>query len=174
MTNDRTGTRVRVRKKKWPLAGSHEPRTVARWDARVLGVDEFGTWLYCAKGELHHKADGSTIVVPSDGVQLLPSSGWWAAWWWREKSWIGVDICTPPRLDESGWSYIDLELDLARLADGEVMLVDEDEFERAIIDCRLPDDVVAALRSTAAEIRSALARENDPVVAAGWNWLARA
>lgn len=165
---------ARVRKEKWPLAGRVGPRVVAEWHARVLGADQFGTWFYCAAGELHHRPDGTLIVVPSDGVQLLPSAGWWAAWWWREKSWIGVDICTPPRLDESGWSYIDLEIDLARLADGEVMLVDEDEFEQAIIDCQLPDDVVAASRATATELRAALGRADEPVFAAGWQWLARA
>jgi Protein of unknown function (DUF402) len=105
-----------VRKEKWPLAGAEAPRPVSSWDARVLGTDRFGTWLFCAEGELHRRADGSSLTVPSDGVQLLPSSGWWAAWWWRRDHWIGVDICTPPRLDESGWSYVDLELDLARLA----------------------------------------------------------
>ncbi|MBR8639666.1 DUF402 domain-containing protein [Streptomyces tuirus] len=78
------------------------------------------------------------MVVPSDGVQLLPDSGWWAAWWWRTDRWISVDICTPPALDGSGWSYVDLELDLARLADGTVLLVDEDEFEQTVVECRIP------------------------------------
>ncbi len=170
---DTAGTRVPVHKEKWPLAGSRGPRPVAWWDARVLGTDEFGTWLYCAKGQSHHKADGGTTLVPSDGVQFFPASGWWSAWWWREGSWIGVDICTPPARDERGWTYVDLELDLARLADGKVIFADEDEFEQAIVDCQLPDDVVAASRSTAEEIRAMLGREDEPVVAAGWQWLAQ-
>ena len=172
--NAGTEQRVQVRKEKWPLAGSHEPRLVANWSARVLGTDPFGTWLFCAQGEIHRKADGSALVVPSDGVQLLPSSGWWAAWWWRRDHWIGVDICTPPTLEESGWNYVDLELDLARLADGRVMLVDEDEFEQARIDCQLPHDVIAAAHSAAAELQIRLARDTEPVVAAGWDWLDKA
>ncbi len=166
-----TEERVQVRKEKWPLAGSHGPRPISDWSARVLGDDQFGTWLFCAEGETHNRADGSSLVVPSDGVQLLPSSGWWAAWWWRRDHWIGVDICTPPSLDAAGWKYVDLELDLARLADGRVMLVDEDEFEQARIDCELPRDVITAARSAASELQVRLARENEPVVAAGWGWL---
>jgi hypothetical protein len=41
----------------------------------VLGTDQFGTWLFCAEGDVHHRADGASVVLPSDGVQLLPASG---------------------------------------------------------------------------------------------------
>ncbi|MFJ9774965.1 DUF402 domain-containing protein [Kitasatospora sp. NPDC101157] len=163
-----------MRKGKWPLRGSAEPRPVAEWDARVLGADEFGTWLFCAEGEVHHKANGESLTVPSDGVQLLPNSGWWAAWWWRKEQWISVDVCTPPVLGESGWSYVDLELDLARLADGTVLLVDEDEFEQAVVECLMPVDVVGAARAAAASLQTMLADATEPVVAAGWRWLDQA
>jgi hypothetical protein len=77
-----------VQKGKWPLPGTDAPRPIAEWDALVLGTDQFGTWLFCSEGEVHRKADGGSLVVPSDGVQLLPESGWWAAWWWRKDKWI--------------------------------------------------------------------------------------
>ncbi|MEU8515785.1 DUF402 domain-containing protein [Kitasatospora sp. NPDC048722] len=146
-----------------------------RWrtGTRVLGTDEFGTWPFCAEGEVHHKADGESLTVPGD-VQLLPRSGWWAAWWWRKERWISVDVCTPPVLGESGWSYVDLELDLARLADGTVLLVDEDEFEQAVVECRMPADVVRAARAAAAASQIMLADATEPVVTAGWRWLDRA
>jgi hypothetical protein len=170
----RRGAEDGMRKNKWPLPGADAPRPVLEWEAQVLGTDQFGTWLFCAEGDVHHRADGASVVLPSDGVQLLPASGWWVAFWWRADTWIGVDICTPPVLDGSGWSYVDLELDLARLADGSVLLVDEDEFEQAVIDCRLPGDVVTTARTTAADLRSRLASRSEPVVAAGWDWLNRA
>jgi predicted RNA-binding protein associated with RNAse of E/G family len=74
----------------------------------------------------------------------------------------------------SGWSYVDLELDLVRLADGSVLLVDEDEFEQTVAEYRLPSDVVAAARTTAADLRKRLAIAVEPVMAAGWDWLDRA
>ncbi len=163
-----------MRKDKWPLPGAYAPRPVLEWEDRVLGSDQFGTWLFCAEGDVHHSADGGQKVLPSDGVQLLPEAGWWVAFWWCAESWIGVDICTPPVLDGSGWSYIDLELDLARLADGSVLLVDEDEFEQTVIACRLPGDVVTAARMTAKDLQARLTTPSEPVVAAGWDWLNRA
>ena len=42
-TGAEAGARVQVRKGKWPLPGAAEPRSVAEWDARVLGTDQFGT-----------------------------------------------------------------------------------------------------------------------------------
>lgn len=66
---------------------------------------------------------------------------------------------------------MDLELDLTKLADGRVMLVDEDEFEVAVKDCALPADVVAAARHQAQNLQSRLASGDEPVVAAGWRWL---
>ncbi|MBO4259213.1 DUF402 domain-containing protein [Streptomyces griseorubiginosus] len=173
-TGIQAGEQVQVRKVKWPLPDATEPRSVSEWDARVLGTDQFGTWLFCGEGEIHRGSNGESWVVPSDGVQLLPDSGWWAAWWWRTDRWISVDICTPPALGESGWSYVDLELDLARLADGTVLLVDEDEFEQTVVECRISADVVAEARAAAADLQIRLADVAVPVVAAGWEWIDRA
>jgi hypothetical protein len=150
---------MRVRKCKWPLPGTEEPRLVADWDAEVVGEDEFGTWLFCAAGEIHRRVDGTELKVPSDGVQLMPRTGWW----WRDGRWIGIDICTPPERGPDGWSYTDLELDLVRRKDGTVVLVEEDEFERA----GLPETVAARARAAAADLS-----EDDPVFARGWEWLA--
>ncbi|MEV0311768.1 DUF402 domain-containing protein [Nonomuraea fuscirosea] len=163
-----------MRKGKWPLPGMDAPRAAAEWDALVLGADEFGTWLFSRAGEVHRKADGAAVVLPCDGVQLLPRTGWWAAWWWSDDHWIGVDICTPPALGVSGWSYTDLELDLARFADGTVLLVDEEEFERTVRDCQVPQAFVAAARAEASGLRARLAAAGEPVVLAGWEWLKRA
>lgn len=157
--------RIRVRKNKWPC------RPVSEWDAEVLGVDEFGTWLFCAKDETYRTPDGTEVVIPSDGVQLMPSTGWWAAWWWRMNHWISVDVCLPPVLDRDGWSFTDLELDLVRREDGTVLLVDEDEFEQAVAEYDIPVTVVETSRATTAELRARLADDADPLLAKGWEWL---
>ncbi|MEU4409088.1 DUF402 domain-containing protein [Streptosporangium sp. NPDC023963] len=105
---------------------------------------------------------------------VLPHNDWWAAWWWRNDRWIGVDICTPPTLGVSGWSSIDLELDLARFADGTVLLVDEEEFERTVAECMVPQAVITAARAAASDLRTRLATATEPVIPAGWEWLERA
>ncbi|MFG1707039.1 DUF402 domain-containing protein [Nonomuraea sp. M3C6] len=166
--------RIGVQKGKWPLPGTNAPRLAAEWDARILGADEFGTWLFSREGEVHRKADGTSVMLPSDGVQLLPRNGWWAAWWWRNDRWISVDICTPPTLGVSGWSYMDLELDLARFADGTVLLVDEEEFEQTVAECVVPQAVITAARAAASDLQTRLASATEPVIPAGWEWLERA
>jgi hypothetical protein len=143
------------------------------WEARVLGRDEHGMWLYCPAGQRHRRADGTVIVADSGGVQLLPGAGWWAAWWWQRGHWIAVDVCTPPKLDGAQWSYVDLELDIVRTADDVVTVVDEDEFDELVAECALPERVVMAACAAAVEVQAALVACQEPFGRRGWDWLAR-
>ncbi len=89
----------------------------------------------------------------------MAASGWWAAWWWRKEHWIGVDICTPPVRDADGWSYVDLELALARLADGTTAslrgrLADAGEpVDQAVEDAAGHQDAACDDNATAIEVR---------------------
>lgn len=69
-------------------------------------------------------------VVGRDAVHLIPSISWCIATWVYSTPGysIAVDICTPPTLVGSEWTYIDLELDPYRRSNGDVGTDDWAEF----------------------------------------------
>ncbi len=164
---------VRVEKWKWPPGASAAGPAVT-WTARVLGRDEFGTWLFCPRGARHERAGGAAAVLPCDAVQLLPTDGWWAAWWWADERWVSVDICTPPQWHGTAWRYLDLELDLALSADGTVEVVDADEFGAAVADGRIGTAAAARATGTCAALQRAMRDGTEPFGRTGWRWLAAA
>ena len=81
-----------------------------------------------------------------EGAWFLP------AFWFTDSTDLTIDICTPPRLDGGVWSFVDLELDLFRSADGCAGIVDQDEKDPA---GALPDllSLLADLSDTPPEQR---------------------
>jgi hypothetical protein len=156
---------VRVEKRK-PEPGRH-----MGWDATELGTDGFGTWLFCPAGARHVGERGQVFVMPCDGVQLMPADGWWVAWWWAEPRWISVDLCSPPVREPDRWHYTDLDLDVARFADGTVHLLDEDEFQRTAAELPLEPEVVRRVTETADWALAALRDGGEPFAEVGWRWL---
>lgn len=154
-------TTVRVCKQKYPA------RAHLASELEVVGTDNFGTWLYRPR-------DASLDRV---GIQLMPVHGWWTAWWWigwehdPTRRWIAADICTPPMLDPDGWRYDDLEIDLVRLADGSVLVLDEDEFEAARRSVPYPPEIVAAALRARNEVQQMLHQDMEPFGSCGWKRL---
>lgn len=152
---------IRVYKQKYPA------RKCLSSDLEVIGTDSFGTWLYRPR-------DASLDRV---GVQLMPHQGWWTAWWWigwandPSRRWIAVDICTPPTLSAEGWRYDDLEIDLVRLADGSILVLDEDEFEQARYSAPYPPEVVEAALRARHEVHTMLEGADEPFHSHGWRHL---
>ncbi|MGI8868139.1 MAG: DUF402 domain-containing protein [Mycobacteriales bacterium] len=152
---------VRVHKQKYP-ARSHLTSQL-----EVIGNDGFGTWLYRPRDAMLDRA----------GLVLLPRERWWTSWWWigREndptRRWISVDICTPPVLADDGWHYDDLEIDLVRLSDGSILVLDEDEFEDACHSVPYPQEVATAARRTRDEMHLMLENDAEPFQSHGWKRL---
>jgi hypothetical protein len=164
---------VRVEKWKWP-PGAPAAGLEIWWTARVLGRDEFGTWLFCPQGARHERVGGEASVLPCDAVQLLPAGEWWAAWWWADEHWVSVDVSTPPHWDGTAWRYLDLELDLALPADGTVEVVDSDEFGAAVADGRIGTEMAGRAAGACAALRRAMRDGAEPFGRTGWKWLAAA
>ena len=161
------------------------PEGMGRWPAYVMGGDRHGLWLFSPKGTIYRGQSGSEIAecevgqgdreAGLDVMHLIPDSGWWITAWCREHEVrIGVDICTPPRLIDGEWSYIDLEIDPALLSDGRVEIHDEDEFAAA---CKAgvisPDEAIEAQAATA-EIEQCLLNGTEPFGRVGWDRLEEA
>lgn len=85
---------------------------------------------------------------------------------------LSVDICTPPiwrglHIVET----VDLDLDVVRLRDGSVHLLDEDEFDLHRRELSYPPDLVASARITAAEIMLAAEQHRPPFDSSALPWL---
>ena len=163
---------VAVEKRKWAEPGPAHPRVAMRWTAEVLGEDGFGTWLYCPAGEPLNDSAGVVVRMPCAAVQLMPSDGWWTAWWWGMDRSVTVDICTPPAFVAGTWSYVDLEVDLVLRHDGTVLVVDEDEFDQAVRDYSIPDEIVRSVTAQTSRLVTLLGQPSSPIVSAGWSRLA--
>jgi hypothetical protein len=152
---------VRVCKQKYPA----RPHLTS--ELEVIGTDSFGAWLYRPR-------DASLDRV---GVQLMPHRGWWTAWWWigwtddPGRRWIAVDICTPPTLKPEGWQYDDLEIDLVRLADGSILVLDEDEFEQARRSAPYSQEIVTAALRARDDVHRMLEQGDEPFRSHGWRHL---
>jgi len=69
------------------------------------------------------------------------------------------NITTPPRIDSCEVTYVDLDLDVAVRPDGEIQLLDEDEFEEHQQRYGYPQHVIERAREAANEVIH-LARTN--------------
>jgi hypothetical protein len=159
-----------IEKWKWRHGGRE---LAASWPAIPLGADSFGDWTFCPAGTPYRKADGQTTPMPSAGVQLFPDAHW-TAWWWADRHWIAADVCTPPTRERDRRSYLDLEIDVIRLADGTVQVLDEDEFEQLAAAPGITRDVTDQARLTSDWLAAALKAQEDPFGTAGWTKFAEA
>ena len=67
-----------------------------------------------------------------------------------------VNVCTPVELFPSAATYVDLEVDVVRHADGTVERVDDDDLEAAVAAGYIPDDLAEKAREVATAVERAL------------------
>jgi hypothetical protein len=157
------------------------------WSAYRLGVDRYGTWLFTPQGSLYRGERGDVVGYCNVGsptgagvavLHLVPVAGWWIATFWdlSISAWgITVDICTPPRLLDGVWTYVDLELDvLVEAGTGAIRIDDEDEFLDACDRGFIPVDESIAARSAADDLTRMLAGVIEPFSSVGPQRLAHA
>jgi len=68
---------------------------------------------------------------------------------------IYVEITTPPIWDGDTVWMVDLDLDVVRTLDGQVLVVDEDEFGRNQVGYWYPQDMITSARTSCDEIAAA-------------------
>ena len=97
-------------------------------------------------------------------MHLMPNAGWWTAAWCRDHEvTISVDICTPPKLTDGEWTYIDLELDPVGLSDGSVEIYDEDQFVAACEAGQISREEAIEARNAATEIERCLRHRTETI-----------
>jgi hypothetical protein len=148
---------VQVEKRKCP----GRPRPAGPMQGIVVSKDVHGTWLFAPAGERN------THLMT--GLMLLPQGRWWVAWWWDDPAgrWCAADVATCPVWEDNGWRYDDLEIDVYRNADGQVGVVDEDEFEEARLRVPYPSRVTQAALAARDELVRLMTDGIEPFGAVG-------
>jgi protein associated with RNAse G/E len=162
---------VEVVLRKW------DGRPHRRTTTRLLGTDEFGTWVGTPTGTIVTYSYGGKPprATREHAVRLIRPGAWWCAVFFAEPSPRDVycDIIAPAR-----WSnpaeviLVDLDLDLVRYRpDGRVELDDEDEFAANKVTFGYPPEVVAQARAAVDELRPALQSRSEPFGAHWKTWM---
>jgi protein associated with RNAse G/E len=147
------------------------------YDVHHLGEDEHGLWFCLPRGSTVQKADAPERIYPRTNAMLVPRDAWWIAYWTTDRSQdieLYIDVATPPRIDGETLRTIDLDLDVARMWDGRIEVLDEDEFELHQRQLGYPPDVIETARRVADELVRAVETGAEPFANVGASWMERA
>ncbi|MDT0275258.1 DUF402 domain-containing protein [Blastococcus goldschmidtiae] len=151
---------VVVASRKWN--GDLHRRTVSL----ELGTDAFGTWLWMPGGTVVETASGSYQALP--GLRLIPLGEMWSVYFVpalpsrRRPKQLYVDITTPATRRGDLIEYIDLDLDVEQLGDGQVRILDEDEFAAHRRSWAYPQELIDAAETTCHRIVRAVIDREPP------------
>jgi uncharacterized protein len=139
-----------------------------------LGVDRHGWWLGGPRGTWFQRGDEAPIRRKYDNVMLVPDRGdWIASWSSGGDSEVYVDVTNRPHKSDHLIEAVDLDLDVIRLRDGRVVLVDEDEFAEHQVLLGYPAEVIARARATADDLLAVVTAGAEPFGRVGRDWLTR-
>jgi uncharacterized protein len=170
------GTRVRCEMTKWGGRPHWE------YDAVVLGEDHHGTWLGFAAGTPYSRP-GHSFVAERPHVGVVPTDGaWHLATFYRGEGprWptlgdsgvqVYVDMTTPAEWDGLTLRAVDLDLDVVRGFNGQVIVDDEDEFAEHQVAYGYPEHVVEGARASCAAVLAAVRGGHAPYDGTSHRWL---
>lgn len=149
---------------KWPDYLHYEVEVV------VLDEDRDGLWLLIEQGAAVDHGPKGAFAVRAPQIVLVPEEEMWTARWFRRADrGLGgrvdnyacyIDITTVAVRQEDVVELVDLDLDVIRTWDGEVMLLDEDEFLEN--KSEYPSDLAAAAVDAADDVMTQLHRRAPP------------
>jgi predicted RNA-binding protein associated with RNAse of E/G family len=156
--------------RKWP------DRLHWQFDVSRLGEDEHGVWLYAPADTIAQRGHDPPRQIENGFVLLVPPDEWWIAEFYSDHPWhsVYVNIGTPPVWDGDRVTQVDLDLDVARLLDGSVEVLDEDEFADHQIRYEYPHDLIAATVDATSRAVELVTAGAEPFGVASHQWLAAA
>jgi len=135
-----------------------------------LVTDRYGWWLGGRAGIQLRRGFEDPIVQSHDFVVLVPpDEGWIASWNGPGETEVSVyvDVTTTPVRRAEVVHAVDLDLDVVRLRDGRVQVLDEDEFADHQVRYGYPADVVRQARATADDLVERITAAREPFGAVG-------
>lgn len=142
----------------------------------LLGEDQYGTWLGAPTGTVIQRGEESPMSWKHPFVQLIQPGKAWISIWNVEpdKTAIYVDITTvPTRPAPDRYEAIDVDLDVVRLVDGTILVLDEDEFDEHRVALEYPEWVVDQARAATAAVAVAIESGTAPFDGAHLPWFER-
>ncbi|WP_433825221.1 DUF402 domain-containing protein [Actinoplanes sp. CA-015351] len=131
-----------------------------------IGSDEHGLWFGARSGTIMTRGYEEPVRQPHDFITLVPSAGDWIASFNPSTAdtevAVYVDVTTLPSYEGGVVRAVDLDLDVVRLFDGSVRVLDEDEFAEHQILYGYPPPVIAQARATTDDLVSRLTAAIEP------------
>lgn len=146
-----------------------------RHDMVLLGEDHHGIWLGAPPGTVIQRGDEAPKSWPHPFVQLIQPERPWVPIWNLApvKTEIYVDITTVPRHPAPDrFEAIDIDLDVVRLVDGSIEVLDEDEFEDHRVSLGYPAWLVDQARATTADVAVSIEQGRPPFDGSHLPWFA--
>jgi uncharacterized protein len=166
------GEPVRIEMEKW--GGRPHWHIPGCW----LGTDEHGDWVGIPAGTLMVRP-GLEIVSEFDQVGLVPAAGsdaerGFLATFHEPPApvWVYVDMTTPPVWDGGVVRAVDLDLDVIRGREGDVVVDDEDEFAEHQVAFGYPPEIVALAEASRDRVHAAILAEHPPYDGSHARWQA--
>ncbi len=158
---------IHVDERKWP--------DLEHWqfDARRLGDDEHGTWLYVPRATVARRGRERPRQLATGFVLCVPAHAWWLAEFYWDHPWheVYVNIGTPPTWGTGRVRQVDLDLDVVRRVDGTVEILDEDEFQEHQFELEYPPEVIDGARTATDLAVRMLRRGDEPFGGASAHWI---
>jgi len=163
-------TMVHMDMRKWP------DQRHWQYDAQLLGEDEHGTWLYASAETIFQRGDEPPRKLGSGFVGLVPEEAWWVVEFYWDHPWhsVYVNIGTPPMWEGDRIHHIDLDLDVVRLLDDTVEVLDEDEFAVHQVQYSYPQHLIDDALTATAQAVDMLEQTTEPFKTASTTWIAQA
>ena len=162
--------RVHIDERKWP------DQRHWQFPADRIGEDEHGVWLVVSPDTIAQRGHEPSRAIGSGFVLLVPQTSWWIIefYWDHPRYSVYINIGTPPQWDGDRVTQVDLDLDVILTPDGEVEIVDEDEFIDHQVRYAYPADLIAATRAATERAVELLTAGVEPFGTASQRWLAAA
>lgn len=157
-----------VASRKWN--GDFHRRTVMA----ELGTDGLGTWLWMPDRTVVETPSGRFQASPA--LRLIPLGAMWSVYFvpaypfQRRPKQLYVDITTPATRQGDVIEFIDLDLDVEQLDDGQVRVLDRDEFNARSRMWAYPHELVHAAEATCQTIVNAVNSRKPPFDGTELRW----
>ncbi len=168
------GTPIVGKKRKWHAS------TASEWRGTVAGIHDLGLWIDVPLATEHFVDGVSDWVQPWHTVELVPFDprARWHCWVFNhdpEGPFLYVDVCESVQWSATGFTFVDLYMDLLIGLDGSVKLLDEDELADAVQNGALDEARAARVRQDAADLAELFVADDSAVAREGlerWESLA--